>query len=213
MYISGRLQTDSWEDEQSGEKRSKTKVVAMDMILLDPKGGQIEVPASGAVLAQCLNRVQVIGNVTRDPELRTTTSGQNVLSFGIATNERWKDKASGEMKERTEFHNIVAWGDLAVAIQANVKKGQRVYACGRVQTRSFETQAGQKRFTTEVIADQVNLLGVKNADAVAAVAADGAAMSAARSVAPARKAEPVAAGVAIPEIKYESEIKPEDLPF
>ncbi|HRH92903.1 MAG TPA: single-stranded DNA-binding protein [Candidatus Peribacteria bacterium] len=220
MYISGRLQTDSWEDEQSGEKRSKTKVVAMDMILLDPKGGQTEVPASAAPLTQCINRVQVIGNITRDPEMRTTTSGQNVLSFGVATNERWKDKASGEMKERTEFHNVVAWGELAVAIQANVKKGQRVYACGRVQTRSFETQAGQKRYTTEVIADQVSMLGIKNADAVAAISADGAAMPA-RSSAPASapraasqvEREAVGVGASIPDIKYESEIKPEDLPF
>jgi single-strand DNA-binding protein len=213
MYISGRLQTDSWEDEQSGEKRSKTKVVAMDMILLDPKGGQTEVPASAAQLTQCLNRVQVIGNVTRDPELRTTTSGQHVLSFGVATNERWKDKASGEMKERSEFHNVVAWGELAVAIQANVKKGQRVYVCGRVQTRSFETQAGQKRSTTEVIADQVSMLGVKNADAVTAITSEGAAAPARASAPRSAQREPVAAGVSIPEIKYESEIKPEDLPF
>jgi single-strand DNA-binding protein len=219
MYISGRLQTDSWEDEQSGEKRSKTKVVAMDMILLDPKGGQTEVAASAAPLTQCINRVQVIGNVTRDPELRTTTSGQSVLSFGVATNERWKDKASGEMKERTEFHNVVAWGELAVAIQANVKKGQRVYACGRVQTRSFETQAGQKRYTTEVIADQVSMLGIKNADAVAAISAEGAAMPARSSAPSAPRAasqverEAVGVGASIPDIKYESEIKPEDLPF
>ncbi len=216
VYISGRLQTDSWEDEQSGEKRSKTKVVAMDMILLDPKGGQTDVPASAAPLTQCLNRVQVIGNVTRDPELRTTTSGQSVLSFGVATNERWKDKASGEMKERTEFHNVVAWGELAVAIQANVKKGQRVYCCGRVQTRSFETQAGQKRYTTEVIADQVSMLGIKNAEAVSALSAEGAPVARApRASAPSSKGEqrePVGVG-SIPDIKYESEIKPEDLPF
>lgn len=217
LYISGRLQTDSWEDEQSGEKRSKTKVVAMDMILLDPKSGQLEAPAGASSVLQCLNRVQVIGNVTRDPEMRTTTGGQHVLSLGVATNERWKDKASGEMKERVEFHNIVVWGDLALQVQQAIKKGNRAYVCGRVQTRTWETQTGQKRATTEIIADQVSLLGVKNPVAQASVSTDAYVPGAARSASPAQPRQAVAAGDTstgtMPDIKYESEIKPEDLPF
>ncbi len=214
LYISGRLQTDGWEDEQSGEKRSKTKVVAMDMIMLDPKAGQIEVPASAAAVTQCINRVQVIGNVTRDPEMRTTTNGNQVLSCGIATNERWKDKASGEMKERVEFHNIVVWGELALAVQQTIKKGNRAYVCGRVQTRTWETQTGQKRATTEIIADQVSLLGVKNPVALASVTTEAFVPSSSAALsAPAQSdSQPVAAGD-MPDIKYESEIKPEDLPF
>ncbi len=221
LYVSGRLQTDSWEDEQSGEKRSKTKVVAMDMIMLDPKGGQIEVSAGASAVTQCLNRVQAIGNASRDPEMRTTAGGQHVLTLGVATNERWKDKTSGEFKERVEFHNVVVWGDLALAVQQTIKKGMRVYVCGRVQTRTWETQTGQKRYTTEVIADQVSLLGVKNPVAQAAMQSDSAVPRAANATPAASQdtamsasdsaAQAVAAG--IPDIKYESEIKPEDLPF
>ncbi len=209
LYISGRLQTDSWEDTQSKEKRSKTKVVAMDMILLDPKDGQGEAPAGASLLLQCLNRAQIIGNVTRDPEMRTTTSGQSVLTLSVATNERWKDKASGETKERVEFHSVVIWGDLAKAVQIGMKKGQRVYVSGRVQTRTWETQAGQKRATTEIIADAVSLLGTKHPDALASIQTG----SAAAPVAAGMKESASAAATSIPDIKYESEIKPEDLPF
>ncbi len=213
LYISGRLQTDSWEDETSGEKRSKTKVVAMDMIMLDPKAGQIDVPASASAVTQCLNRVQAIGNLSRDPEMRTTTNGQNVLSCGIATNERWKDKASGEMKERVEFHNVVVWGELALAVQQAAKKGMRLYVCGRAQTRTWETQTGQKRSTTEIIADQVSVLGVKNPVALSSIQTDSAVpQQSPTSPAQADQTVGVTAGN-IPDIKYESEIKPEDLPF
>lgn len=214
LFISGRLQTDSWEDEQSGEKRSKTKITALDMILLDPKDGQHEAPAGAAEITGCLNRAQIIGNVTRDPELRTTTSGQQVLTLGIATNERWKDK-SGEMKERTEFHSVVVWGAAATSLSANVKKGQRVFAAGRIQTRTWETQQGQKRYTTEIIADQVSLLGIKNTEALASVQTD-AFIPSQKGKKSEKSNEPAAVahgGNEIPEISYESEIKPEDLPF
>lgn len=207
LFISGRLQTDSWEDTTKGEKRSKTKIVAMDLILLDPKDGQREAPASAGGLVNCLNRAEVIGNITRDPEMRTTTNGQNVLTLGIATNERWREKATNELKERTEFHSVVIWGDMAKAVQDSVKKGQRVFASGRVQTRTWETKEGQKRASTEIIADQVTLLGLKNADATSNIQAEG-------SEAPVRAMKSKGAAVgAVPEIKYESEIKPEDLPF
>ncbi len=209
VFVSGRLQTDSWEDTSSGEKRSKTKVVAMDLILLDPKDGQREAPASKE-LGSCVNRAQVIGNVTRDPEMRTTAGGQSVLTIGVASNERWKEKGSGEMKERTEFHNVVIWGETAKAVQQGVKKGQRVFVSGRVQTRTWETQTGQKRATTEIIADQVTLLGCKSPDAMSNIQADGMSADSSSSMS---APMPVAAAATIPEIKYESEIKPEDLPF
>ena len=213
LFVSGRLQTDSWEDTESKEKKSKTKIVALDMILLDPKDGQTATPAGAPQLLSSLNRASVIGNVTKDPEMRTTTSGQNVLTIGVATNERWKDKSSGETKERTEFHNIVIWGELAKQVQASVKKGVRIFVTGRVQTRTWETKEGQKRATTEIIADQVSLLGVKNADALSSVSTDGA-PRAPRSEAPApSSSDQEASASAMPEIKYESEIKPEDLPF
>ncbi len=212
LYLSGRLQTDSWDDEATKEKRSKTKIVAMDLILLDPKDGQGTAPASAAPLLNYLNRAAVIGNVTRDPEMRTTTSGQNVLTIGVATNEKWKDKASGEFKERVEFHSIVIWGDLAKAVQSSVKKGQRVFACGRVQTRTWQTQEGQKRATTEIIADSVTLLGMKSAEAMSNISNEAAPIARPAEHSPA-SAEAVVGVSSMPEVKYESEIKPEDLPF
>lgn len=213
LFISGRLQTDSWEDEQTKEKRSKTKLVAMDMILLDPKSGQAESPSSAERVSQCLNRVQIIGNVTKDPELRVTTSGQNVLTISVATNERWKDKASGEMKERSEFHNVVVWGELALEVQKHMKKGNRAYVSGRVQTRTWETQTGQKRYTTETIADQVLLLGIKNPDALSSVQSDAVLSQSPRHDAAAPAGDSESAGMAMPDINYEPSIKPEELPF
>lgn len=219
LFIAGRLQTDSWEEQGTGEKRSKTKLVALEMILLDPKDGQKPAPEGAAMLTSSLNRAEVIGNVTRDPEMRTTTSGQNVLTLGVATNERWMDRASNEKKERSEFHNVVVWGKLAEAAQKHVKKGSRVFVSGRVQTRSWETQAGAKRYTTEIVADTVNLLGVKNSAAEESFRADVAFTQNApaddfNQAAPNTASAPVAAGgVEIPEIQYGSEIKVEDLPF
>ena len=216
VFLSGRLQTDSWEDEQSKEKRSKTKLVALDMILLDPKSGQVSAPQGVKQVLQCLNQAFIIGNVTRDPEMRTTTGGQHVLTLGVATNERWKDRASSENKERTEFHNVVVWGDLAQEVASSIKKGQKVYVSGRVQTRSFETQAGVKRYTTEIIADMVSLLGVKNHVAAESVQTDGSSSVRSSSSASMQEPEPSLVGAAvgpIPEVNYGSEIKVEDLPF
>lgn len=215
VFIAGRLQTDSWEDEKTKEKRSKTKIIAGELILLDPKAGQMEIPAGAAKVLGCCNRADLVGNVTRDPEIRTTTNGTHVLTLGVATNERWKDKTSGEMKEKSEFHSVVVWGDLAQDVNAAIKKGNRVFVTGRVQTRSWETQAGAKRYTTEIVADGVSLLGVKNAVAAESIRSDVAAGSGREESSDAPRAqkdsEPAMAG--IPDISYASEIKVEDLPF
>lgn len=210
LFIGGRLQTDSWEDEQSGEKRSKTKIVGLDMIMLDPKDGQLPAPEASGLL-EGVNRAEVVGNVTRDPEVRTTTSGQQVVTIGVATNDRWKDRSTGEDKERTEFHNVVLWADLAQEAGRQIKKGSRVYISGRVQTRSWETQSGSKRYTTEVIADQCALLGTANPavqDSIGS-SSDAAPRSAPQMQSPQQDPAPVAA----PSVKYESEVKVEDLPF
>jgi single-strand DNA-binding protein len=212
VFISGRLQTDSWDDSSSGEKRSKTKIVAMDLIMLDPKSGQSDAPTGSESILSYLNRAEVIGNVTRDPEVRTTTSGQSVVTIGIATNEKWKDKASGEFKERVEFHNVVLWSDLAKAVASSVKKGQRMFVAGRVQTRTWETKEGQKRATTEIIAESATLLGIRNAEAQRSVASSGERTSAGSST-PEVAAVGAPRANPVPEISYTSEIKPEDLPF
>lgn len=218
IYIGGRLQTDSWEDQESGEKRSKTKIVANEMILLDPKSGQMEISSSAKQILGACNRADVIGNVTKDPEMRTTTSGQKVLTVGVATNERWKDKATGEMKEKSEFHNVVVWGTLAEEVAQHVKKGMRLFVSGRVQTRSWETQAGAKRYTTEIIAENVSVLGVKSSIASESVQNDMAGGSS-FSQAPKKESagsfgeDNVPALASIPDINYKPEISVEDLPF
>ena len=104
-----------------------------------------------------LNRAMILGNVTRDPEGRTTPDGTPVTSFGVATNFRWTD-AQGQRQERAEFHNIVAWRKLAEICAQYIKKGSKIYVEGRIQTRSWEDQQGQKKYRTEIVADNVILL-------------------------------------------------------
>jgi single-strand DNA-binding protein len=104
-----------------------------------------------------LNRAQIIGNVTRDPELRTTATGQNVCTFGIATNMQWND-AQGQKQQRTEFHNVVAWGKLAEICNQYLGKGRKVFVEGRIQTREWEAQDGAKRNRTEIVAENMIIL-------------------------------------------------------
>ena len=108
-------------------------------------------------MAFSLNRAQVIGNVTRDPEVKTIGSGQMVASFSVATNSSWTDKM-GAKQEKSEFHNIVAWGKLAEICQAYVKKGRKLYVEGRMQTRDWEGEDGVKRYRSEIVAENIILL-------------------------------------------------------
>ncbi len=104
-----------------------------------------------------VNKVIVMGNLTRDPEVRNTPSGQNVASFGLATNRFWKDKESGEKKKQVEYHNIIAWGRLSEVVQRFLKKGNLAYVEGRLQTRNWQDQEGTKKFRTEIIAETIQL--------------------------------------------------------
>lgn len=105
-----------------------------------------------------LNKVMLIGRATADPEMRTTTGGQNVVNFSIATGRVWKDD-KGEKQSKTEFHNIVAWRKLADVVGQYVTKGKQLYIEGHLQTRSWEGKDGNKRYTTEIVADNLILLG------------------------------------------------------
>jgi len=109
-----------------------------------------------------LNKVMIIGNLTRDPEVRTTPSGQTVVSFGVATNRRWKDQ-QGQQQEQAEYHNVVAWRKLAEIIGQYLKKGSKVYIEGRLQTRSWDDQSGVKRYKTEIIAENMIMLDKRGA--------------------------------------------------
>lgn len=102
-----------------------------------------------------LNRVEVIGNLTRDPELRYTPNGQAVASFAIATNRRYRDQAGNWIDSPPEYHEVVVWGKLGEGVNHVLKKGVRVYATGRLQTRSWEAPDGAKRYKTELIADTI----------------------------------------------------------
>jgi single-strand DNA-binding protein len=113
-------------------------------------------------MAMSLNRAQLIGNVTRDPEVRQIPGGTNVASFSIATNFVWKD-ASGQKQEKAEFHNIVAWRNLADICSQFLHKGGKVYVEGRIQTRDWEGEDGVKRYRTEIVADNIILLDKKGA--------------------------------------------------
>lgn len=143
-------------------------------------------------MAMSLNKVLIIGNLTRDPEARTTTGGTNVCTIGVATSRRWKDKTSGEQKEQSEFHNVVAWGRLAEIVTQYLRKGSKVYVEGRLQTRSWEDQTGTKKYRTEVIAENIIMLDK------------------ASGTPPAPLAEKPAAAPSQPD---EEEINVEDIPF
>ncbi|MCF7820422.1 MAG: single-stranded DNA-binding protein [Candidatus Pacebacteria bacterium] len=107
-----------------------------------------------------LNKAMIIGNVTRDPELRNTPSGQPVASFSVATNFSWVDQ-SGQKQDKAEFHNIVAWRKLAEICSQYLKKGSKVYVEGRLQTSEWAGQDGNKRYRTEIILENMIMLDSK----------------------------------------------------
>jgi len=210
IFIKGRLKTDSWEDD-AGRKKYKTKIIADDVILLDSRK-EITPVAENSPIGGGLNEAEVLGNLTKKPELRQTASGQFVANFSVATNRKWTDRNTSEQKEETEFHNGVAWGALAQEMAEKMNTGQKVFVRGRVQTRSWDTPDGEKRYTTEIIAEKVVACGAKNPE----FSGENPAPAASQNPAPKSPAENPAATEKepdLPTIQYESDIKPEDLPF
>ena len=170
-----------------------------------------------------LNKVMLIGNITRDPELRSTSSGQSVASFSVATNRVWKDPSSGERRESAEFHNIVAWGKLAEICGQYLRNGSKLYVEGRLQTRSWQAQDGNKRYTTEIVMENMIMLDRKPQGSSSFQSAPnttgGSAQSAPQDFG--RSAQPAPAQnqpqpEEIPTIQIDEsqdEIKIEDIPF
>jgi single-strand DNA-binding protein len=105
-----------------------------------------------------VNKAILIGNLGKDPELRYTPGGQPTASFSLATTDRWTDK-NGQKQERTEWHNIVAWGKLAELVNQYLKKGRSAYVEGRITTRSWDDRDGNKKYRTEIVANQIQFLG------------------------------------------------------
>ena len=154
-----------------------------------------------------LNKAFLIGNLTRDPELRSLPSGVQVASFSVATNRVFKDK-NGARQEATDFHNVVVFGRQAETVAQYLKKGSSVLVEGRIQTRSWDAQDGQKKYRTEIVADRVQF-GPRSG------AVGGNRGGEANAVSPdAANAAPVDKAAGVDTIEYPSEeINPDDIPF
>lgn len=109
-----------------------------------------------------VNKVILVGNLGRDPEIKYTQSGVPVANFSVATAEKWKDKASGEWQERTEWHRIVCWRHLAERAEKYLAKGKQVYIEGKLETRKWTGEDGKDRYTTEIIARDMQILGPRS---------------------------------------------------
>ena len=109
-----------------------------------------------------VNKAIVVGRLGRDPEVRYTPDGTAVANFSVATSEEWKDKATGEKRERTEWHRIVAFRRLGEICGEYLSKGRQVYIEGRIQTRDWEDKDGIKRYSTEIVASQMQMLGSRD---------------------------------------------------
>jgi single-strand DNA-binding protein len=153
-----------------------------------------------------LNKAFIIGNLTRDPELKALPSGMSVTSFSVATNRVWKD-AKGVKQEAADYHNIVVFGRQAETVAQYLKKGSSVYVEGRMQTRSWDGQDGKKQYRTEVVADRVQFGDRRDSGSSASATAS----SAPKSVAKAKDENTLDD---MPTMDYpEEEINPEDIPF
>ncbi len=150
-----------------------------------------------------LNRATLIGNLTRDPELKSTPTGRSVATVGLATNRIWTD-ANGQKQKQAEFHNIVFWGKLAETAGQYLKKGKKVYVEGRLQTRDWTGQDGVKRYRTEIVADNMIMLdgGAGSVTRAAGAASDSGSVS----------YHSVEENTSPKEV-VEEEIKVEDIPF
>lgn len=123
-----------------------------------------------------VNKVILVGNLGRDAELRYTAGGAAVATLNMATTETWNDK-SGQRQEKTEWHRVIIWGKMAEALAEYLTKGKQVYVEGRIQTRQWDDKDGNKRYTTEIRADRIVLLGGTNGGAHRATHDDGASVS------------------------------------
>lgn len=144
-----------------------------------------------------LNKVMIIGRLTRDPELKNTPSGKAVATIGLATNRIWID-ANSQKQKQTEFHNIVMWGKLAEICSQYLRKGSQIYVEGRLQTREWSGQDGVKRYRTEIVGENMIMLGSKSGENSAS------STGGTTSYSPMPEA---------PQEVIEEEVKVEDIPF
>ena len=115
-------------------------------------------------MARGVNKVILVGNLGNDPDMKYTASGSAVAKISVATKDSWKDKQTGENQERTEWHRVVAFGRLAEIMGEYLRKGSQVYIEGRLQTNKWQDQNGQDRYTTEIVANDMQMLGARGGD-------------------------------------------------
>ncbi|OGJ42969.1 hypothetical protein A3B60_01820 [Candidatus Peregrinibacteria bacterium RIFCSPLOWO2_01_FULL_39_12] len=165
-------------------------------------------------MGMSLNKVQLIGNLTRDPEMRQIPGGQTVATFGVATNFTWKDQ-SGQQQSKVEFHNIVAWRRLAEICGQYLKKGSKIYIEGRLQTRDWEAEDGTKRYRTEIVADNMIMLDAKGREGASGGAMTGGAFERTAGGIENAQAPDVESGggSVVSNSGAEEDVKIDDLPF
>jgi single-strand DNA-binding protein len=153
-----------------------------------------------------VNKVILVGNLGRDPEVRSTPSGQPVATFTLATSRRWRDK-NGQKQEQTEWHTVVVWGKQAEIAGQYLTKGKQVYVEGRLQTRSWDDRnTGEKRYKTEVVCDTFQMLGQRGGDFESHGGGYGASPSQSQ-------AQPSGGGPSYDEGGYGGEPEEDDIPF
>jgi single-strand DNA-binding protein len=163
IYAEGHLQTRSWEDA-NGQRHFRTELVASKLIPMDDRStiAAEALQEDDGETPLCLNRVMVIGNLGRDPEMRYTPKGQAVTSFSLAATRTW-GSAPGARQDATEWFNVVSWGNLAEICNEYLSKGRRVYVEGELRTRGWEHPDGKKHFRTELVANEMIMLGPRPA--------------------------------------------------
>ncbi len=158
-----------------------------------------------------LNKVMIIGRLTRDPEARTTPQGTAITNFSVATGRVWKDQ-SGVQQEKTEFHNVVAWRKLAEITAQYLKKGRQVYIEGYLQTQSWDDKtSGQKRYRTEIVAENMIMLGSKGESGMQMSSGTSSSFTPAQAPSQQQSAQPQE--IAAPASISDEEIRIEDIPF
>ena len=135
-------------------------------------------------MARGVNKAIIVGTLGQDPEVRYTANGSAVANLSVATNESWKDRQTGEMQVRTEWHRVVLFGKLAEIAQQYLKKGSQAYFEGRIQTRKWQDQSGNDRYSTEIVANEMQMLGGRAGAAPAEPAGQPQSRPAERETAP-----------------------------
>lgn len=162
--------------------------------------------------SRSLNKVTLIGNLTRDPELRYTPTGAAVCTIGLATNRSWVTD-SGEKKEETEFHRVVAWNKLAELCSQLLAKGRKVYVEGRLRTSAWQATDGSQRTSTEIVIEDMIVLDSKRPDATADASADASAPAPVETPAPAKTAKKEKNEAPAAEMPPVENVNPDDIPF